>query len=430
MIDPATFASQLVSAERRGLDYQFKLQNQLAQDKIKAYKAINTKASALTEALTALSDGSKLSATQATFSQDDFVKVTSSTGAADGEYTIEVNQLAQSHRVGLTFTDENWQAPSSGFLDLTLSGKSMSLDLSSLPAGATLKELRDAINNAADNPGISAIILQTGNDVKLVLTSDKSGAANTIAINLSGGAGGAYNALNTALVGKNELTSAQDALFKFSGVDITSASNNIENIIGNLNIELTKVNSGNATTLTIGRDDDVINTGMKSLVDGYNALVEQTKSATQTKDGNRAALSGDSTARNLNNLLRGVFSNLPSGVYLNDLGLSFDRSGKLSFDESGLKSALQADPAMLDTVLLGTGGLLKNLTNVIEPFNKSKGFFADRIETLNSKIERIGDKTEQLNMRMENTYQRYLAQFTQMNQLQAQMEQTLTLFKS
>ncbi len=428
MIDPATFASQLVSAERSGLDYQFRLQTNLAQAKIDAYKAIDTKAEAFSAVLEGLSDGSSLNSTQATFSQEGAVKVNSSAGAAEGNYTIEVSQLAQAHRVGLSFADESWQAPTTGVLDLGVNGNNMSLDLSTLPVGASLNDLRDAINGSADNPGINAIILQTGSDVKLVLTSEETGAANTVSMTLLGGAGAAYDELNTAISGQTELSTAQDALFKFSGVDITSSSNTVENIIENLSIELTQTNAGSPTTLEIARDDEAIATSLKSLVDAYNALAEQTKSATVSADGERAALAGDGTARNLTNLLRNSFANLPNGSYLSDLGLSFDRYGKLSLDNDALSSSLNNDPNILENVLLGTGGLAESLINIVEPFHETKGFLDARMTTLNSQVDRISDKVEQLDKRMENTYQRYLSQFTQMNQMQAQMEQTASLF--
>ena len=428
MIDPATFAAQLVSAERSGLDYQFKLQNQLAQAKIDAYQAIDTKAKAFSEVLDGLNDGSSLSATEAKFSQEGFVKVNSSSGAVAGDYTVEVSQLAQSHRVGLSFTDQNWLAPTSGFLDLTVGSNAMSLDLSQLPANANLNELRDAINNAADNPGVNAVILQTGSDVKLVLTSEDSGAANTISMSLTGGAGAEYDELNNAIGSQTELTSAQDALFKFSGVDITSSSNTVENIIEGLSLELTQTNAGNPTTLSISADDEAITTTLQSLVTAYNDLHDQAKSATTSSESERSILSGDSTVRSLTTLLRGAFNNLPNGSYLSDLGLSFDRYGKLSLDEAELTSAVSADPSLLDNVLLGDAGLVNTLNNVLEPFHESKGFLDTRIDSLNGQVDRIDEKVEQLDKRMENTYQRYLSQFTQMNQIQAQMEQTATLF--
>ncbi|WP_440875217.1 flagellar filament capping protein FliD [Thalassotalea sp. PLHSN55] len=428
MIDPATFAAQLVSAERSGLDYQLNLQSRLAQAKIDAYQAIDGKAQALSDVLDGLLDSSSLNATEPSFSQEGFVQVTSSAGAAEGDYTIEVDQLAQAHRVGLSFNDANWQAPTSGILDVGVNGTTMSLDLSTLPAGASLNDLRDAINGAADNPGVNAIILQTGSDVKLVLTSEETGAANTVSMNLMAGAGAAYDELTAAIGAQTELTTAQDAEFTFSGVDITSSSNAIDNIIGGLSIELSQVNSGNPTTLSIARDDESISDSLSSLVDGYNALHQQIKSSSFGENGERAILSGDGTARSLSSAMRSVFNQLPAGTYLGDLGLSFDRDGKLSLDKTELADSLNANSNILNEVLLGDNGIVASLANVIEPFSESKGFLANRIDSLNGQVDRVNDKVEQLDKRMENTYQRYLAQFTQMNQLQAQMEQTASLF--
>ena len=428
MIDAASFASQLVSAERAGLDNQYQYQQTLAQNKITAYQSLDSKVSAFDSILTTLADSNNLNATTTSLSQDGFFTASTSDGATAASYTVEVSKLAQAHRVGLDFASETWVAPTSGNLNIDLGGTSMDLDLSTLPAGATLVELRDAINSAADNPGVQASIIRTGSNVKLVLNSEQTGAANTISMTLSGGSGTEYTELDTAITGSSQLTAAQDAESKFSGIDIVSSTNKIEDVVDNLTLELTQTNAGNPVTLTVNRDDDSISNNLQSLVNAYNDIIDEIKGTTLSDDASYVALSGDATARTLSTQLRNAFFDLPSGTYLSDLGLEFDRYGKLSLNTSDLSDALDADPNLLDTMLLASDGLVTQLAAKIEPYSKSSGIFDDKVSTLNDEIERINDKTEQLNLRMENTYQRYLLQFTRMNELESQMQQTSSLF--
>ena len=428
MIDAASFASQLVSAERAGLDNQYQYQQTLAQNKITAYQSLDSKVSAFDSILTTLADSNNLNATTTSLSQDGFFTASTSDGATAASYTVEVSKLAQAHRVGLDFASETWVAPTSGNLNIDLGGTSMDLDLSTLPAGATLVELRDAINSAADNPGVQASIIRTGSNVKLVLNSEQTGAANTISMTLSGGSGTEYTELDTAITGSSQLTAAQDAEFKFSGIDIVSSTNKIEDVVDNLTLELTQTNAGNPVTLTVNRDDASISDNLQSMVNAYNDIIDEIKGTTLSDDDSYVALSGDATARTLSTQLRNAFFDLPSGTYLSDLGLEFDRYGKLSLNTSDLSDALDADPNLLDTMLLASDGLVTQLAAKIEPYSKSSGIFDDKVSTLNDEIERINDKTEQLNLRMENTYQRYLLQFTRMNELESQMQQTSSLF--
>ena len=304
----------------------------------------------------------------------------------------------------------------------------MNLDLSTLPANATLVELRDAINDAADNPGVQAAIIRTGSDVKLVLNSEKTGAANLVSINLSGGSGTQYNELDSAISTKTQLATAQDAKFTFNGIAITSDTNKVENVVNNLSLTLSQTNVGTPLTLTVGRDDDTIIDNMTSLVDAYNSLNEEVKLATLNAEDRSPVLSGDSTVRNMSTQLRSIFSSLPPGTYLSDLGLSFDKKGTLTLDSKKLSEGLDVNPELLNTSLLGTDGIVTRLAEKLEPYSKTSGIFDTKVSSLNAEVTRVNDATEQLDLRMKNSYNRYLLQFSQYNMLETQMQQTASLF--
>jgi len=442
-IDPASFSSQLVAATRAGLDKHSNTQKATVNNKIRAFKALDGKVGDLSTALKDLSKNSDLRATNTKLSSEGIIKASTTDGAIVGNYSIEVNQLAKAERVGLTFADENWQPPREGTLTIKLgpkpdpkgSGKSIALDLSSLPANANLMDLRNAINSAADNPGVQASIIRTGTDIKLVLSSEETGIDHQLDINLSGGTSVAYTELDTALTNQTQLSKAQNAKLTFNGIAITSQSNKIENITDNLTLELTKTNVGEPLTLTVGRDDDAITKSLESLVSAYNSLVGRVKTATvskvesgDTKKITRAALSGDSTASSMMRQLRAVFSNLPDGGYLSQVGLKFDKNGEISLDKTALAKSLDKDPDILNNMLLGKDSIVDRLSTTLEPYSKSRGLFDNRVSSLNSEIDRLQDKTAQLDVQMESLYQRYLKQFTAMQQLQSQMQQTSGLF--
>ena len=449
-IDPASFSSQLVAATRAGLDKHNNTQQATVNNKIRAFKALDGKVGNLSTALKDLSKSSDLRATDTKLSSEGIIKASTTDGAIVGDYSIEVSQLAKASRIGLTFTDENVKIPNEGELIFTVGGKPWTLTLSDtkvLPADANLMDLRNAINNAKDNPGVQAAIIRTGTDVKLVLSSTKTGTEHALKVEYAGGSKTLDEIVTpktitdpadpkkTIVTGQIELSKAQDAKLTFNGIAITSQSNKLENITDNLTLELTKTNVGEPLTLTVGRDDDAITKSLESLVSAYNGLVGRVKTATiskvesgDTKKITRAALSGDSTASSMMRQLRAVFSNLPDGAYLSQVGLKFDKNGEISLDKEALAKSLDKDPDILNNMLLGKDSIVDRLSTTLKPYSKSNGLFDNRVSSLNSEIDRLQDKTAQLDVQMESLYQRYLKQFTAMQQLQSQMQQTSGLF--
>jgi len=430
MIDPASFSSQLVAATRAGLDSNIIAQTTKINSKLKAFSALDKHVATLSTTLKDLLANNDLRATETKLSKDGIIKASTSEGAAVGDYSVEVSQLAKPDRWEMNFTDENWQAPKDGALKLDLGSESMSLDLSTLPNDANLLDLRNAINSASDNPGIQASIIRTGSNVRLVLSAEKTGAENTISMGLSGGSSSEYAELDSAIAASTQLSVAQDAKLKFNGVDIVSTTNKIKDITDNVSLELISTNVGEPMQLTIGRDDDAITESLQKFVDAYNALQGRVKTSTVSgsKSTSRPALSGDSSAVNMMQGLRNVFSNLPNGNFLSQAGLKFEKNGDFSIDKKALQESLDKDPEILNKLLLGDTGIVANLSKALEPYSEKIGIFDSRIKSLNAETKRLEDKTAQIDIQMDNLYKRYLNQFTALNSMQAQMEQTVSLF--
>lgn len=93
-------------------------------------------------------------------------------------------------------------------------GKTIDIDLATLPAGSTVKDLVSKINDAKDNPGVKATLVRTDGKVNMVLTSKDSGLENAISVNYSGDA---TNSLGAAIRGKTDITKAQDARLRMGG---------------------------------------------------------------------------------------------------------------------------------------------------------------------------------------------------------------------
>lgn len=422
-IDPASMAMQLVAIERQNMDKLLKKQMDSIKGQQSAISTLTTKLSSFQTMLKDLNKASNLQAQKATMSQEGLMTVTSNGKASSGQYNFFVEQLAQSHQVGLGLDSETAPLPADGVFSLTVKGKSVDIDLASLPAGATVKDLVSHINNAKDNPGIKATLVRTDGKVNMVLTSKDSGEENAITVNYSGDAS---SSLGVAVANKTEITKAQDARLQMGGnnpLTITSASNKIENVVDGLTLQLTKAQkSGDAPLqVTVEQDKEAVTGSLKKFVDSYNELVDELAKMTSSDPKAPGALSSDSGVRSLKSMLANSVRDLPNGLSLSSLGIKTDKTGKLSFNETDFNKALEKDPELLGKALMGDDGLLKRMSDSLDPYTKRDGALKGRKSGLEASEKRVNERMEALDRRMNSAYKRYLNQFTTMNQMMQTM---------
>lgn len=422
-VDPASMAMQLVAIERQNMDKLLKKQMDSIKGQQSAISTLTTKLSTFQTMLKDLNKASNLQAQKAAMSQEGLMTVTSNGKASSGQYNFFVEQLAQSHQVGLSLDSETTPLPTDGVFSLTVKGKSVDIDLATLPAGSTVKDLVSHINNAKDNPGVKATLVRTDGKVNMVLTSKDSGEENAITVNYSGDAS---SSLGTAIANKSEITKAQNAKLQMGGnnpLTITSASNKIENVVDGLTLQLTKAQkSGDAPLqVTVEQDKEAVTGSLKKFVDSYNELIDELAKMTSSDPKAPGALSSDSGVRSLKSVLSNSVRDLPNGLSLSSLGIKTDKTGKLSFNETDFNKALEKDPELLGKALMGDDGLLKRMSTSLDPYTKRDGALKGRKSGLEASEKRVNERMEALDRRMNSAYKRYLNQFTTMNQMMQTM---------
>ncbi|ALP43436.1 flagellar filament capping protein FliD [Aeromonas schubertii] len=397
MVDPVTMATQLVAAERMNMDKMLKRQQEAFKAQLEAINGLNTKLSAFQTQLKELNKASTLQAQKATASEEGFMTITSDGKAVSGEYSLSVKQLAQAHQVDMVFTSENDPLPTSGELKLTVAGKEVSIDFATLPAGSTVKDLVSQINNAPGNDKVKASLMRSDGKLNLVLTSRESGTANAIDVQFSGDPASTFG---QAVAARKDVTLAQDAKVTMGSgpgaIEVVSASNKLDKLIDGLTIDLTKAQKPGEAPLRI--------------------------SVTQDKETVTGALASDSSVRSLKSVLTRSVRDLPNGMSLAQLGIKTDRHSKLTLDETAFNKALEKDPELLGKALLGDDGLLKRMSNAIDPYTARDGIFKRSKESIEKSQKRVDQKMEALDRRMDAAYKRYLNQFTVMNQMLQTMQ--------
>ncbi|MDX3774314.1 flagellar filament capping protein FliD [Chromatiaceae bacterium AAb-1] len=421
-IDPARLAYDYTQIDRAGKDKVLSTQYDRFNGQLTAIKSLQTSLSTFLTSLKSYQGNDGLLKNTATSSNDSTVKVTASASAVAGDYEIFVEQLAQQHQLAVSF-DPNAPLPTDGEFSIDLAGQEFSVDLSSLPAGATVAELAKAINNHPANEGVRATLLRSGSETYLVLTTEKTGAANQISLNFSEGTDPAGADITAALANTQELKKAQDAIIRLgsdTAIPVTSASNTLENVIEGVTLDLLKVQTtgDSPVRISIGQDQEEIKANIKKFVDEYNSIMN----TMSTNDH----LKKDSMVKSIQTQFRAAFQGEIDGKTLYSIGLEFDRYGKLSINNSKLEKALTEDPQALESMLTGENGLLAKLETTIEPYTKTRGgLINEKQKTLQASLDIVVKKRERHDYSMEQVHKRYLTQFTQMQITIAQLETSM-----
>lgn len=185
----------LVKAERDTIDLRLDLQKAEFEAEISAFGTITAALENLKITADALKAPSALQAISATTSDESALSATASSLAEAGNYSITINELAQSHSVVSKSYDEITDIVGTGeltfrfgtttfsgsdydafALDNTKSSKTLVIDSSN----NTLASLRSAINNA--DFGVEASIVNDGSGFRLLLSTEDPGISNSMEI--------------------------------------------------------------------------------------------------------------------------------------------------------------------------------------------------------------------------------------------------------
>ncbi|MEF1339416.1 flagellar cap protein FliD N-terminal domain-containing protein, partial [Vibrio rotiferianus] len=135
-IDPISMATQLATYDVQPFQQRYKLQSDRYQAQLTALGKVE---SALREFRTAVnemnSSTSGIVKNSATLSQDGFFSADANANALSGNYQVFVEQVATAHQLSTGMPadlEATTEIPTTGTLDFTINGKSMSVDLSTV----------------------------------------------------------------------------------------------------------------------------------------------------------------------------------------------------------------------------------------------------------------------------------------------------------
>lgn len=444
-INPTSLATQLATAYTQSAQSLLTQQSKNAQTTSTALTKLQSALQAFDSALTGLSANKSPLQFSSTLNTTGFATATASSTAMAGTYSLFVEQVATAHQVA--FNDlPAIPVSSSGTLTVSVAnGSSFNVDLNSADTDGdgTLSqtEIARAINQAPNNQGlVNAMLVTVNGQTQLVMSAGSTGASSLITLDTSGLAA---SALKTSLDNPTQLSAAQDAVIwlgdQGTGVKVQQASNTF-NAIQGVSLTISKAMQAGDTplTLTVARDDSGTASNIQKFIDAYNTLENILDDLTRTGDSAKGKTPGafatDAGVRALRGKLNSLLRQEVGGVSLMNYGVSMNRQGQLSLDQTKMSKALGTNPDGLTTLFGSTStssssGVLGSLDKYMKVWLDST---SGHIQSRKSNISKIEDSISLRQTRLETQYSkafdRYLAQFSQLQTLQSRMSETSSMF--
>jgi len=440
-MDIDAMVGALVSAEKAPKEAQLNRLESATTTKISALGTLRTALSSFQTALKDLNDIKLFENRSAKSSNTDLLTATASKTAQSGTYSVKVEQLATGSKTATAALASDFETTAAGTLTVKVgSGEGIEV---AIDADASLEDVKNALNAALKDSGVSANLLtdpSTGK-TRLVMSSSTTGAGEDVSISASAGLNSlAIDTENKATPDAGGvLERAQNAKFSIDGLAMESKTNKVEKAIPDVTLNLVATDKDKAITVTVAQDQGGVTANIKKFVDAYNNLIKTTNSLTRvTKVGDdgkplTGGLVGDSSVRSI---LSGIQNELISvgggdGVrMLSDLGISTQKDGTLAIDDKKLKTTLDTNFDAVGQFFTGESGLMKRLDSRVDGFSQTGGILAQRVSGLESTNADIKAQREKLTLRIESISVRLYSQFNAMDTMVAQLSSTSSWLES
>jgi flagellar hook-associated protein 2 len=428
-IDTQAIVASLVAAEKAPKQTQINNQTLKATTSLSSIGKIQAALDAFRGALDNMKTASSFSGLTGSSTDEKVATVTTGNGAAAGSFALVVDKLATASKISTkVFAGGASSVVNAGAAPTTLNIKQGTNTFAvSVPAGATLQQVRDSINSQYANQGLSANIVTDASGSRMVLTSTTTGLGSDLT--LTGDSG-----LET---GTSILATPQNAQYKLDGLVMESKTNTIADAVSGVTLKLTGVSvvpsggTATPTTIAVAASGSTLKSSVKGFVDTYNALIKAANAETQvttSADGTvtSGALTGDASLRSMLSAVRTEL-NAMSGTgqlkALSQFGVQTDqKTGLLSINDKLFDAAALTNAADINGIFAGDTGLLARMKSATDSFALSKtGVFAARSASLSESLTDLKKQQETLDSRMASLQTSLSAKYTAMDSLVARL---------
>jgi len=426
-MDTESIINQLVQLEQRPIyNYEQEI-SELEQTK-GAWRDVNSRLDKLEDRITDLKLSATYNSRTANSSNEDVVTATASNSSDEANYDVKVEQVATSQRlIGIQKT--NFSAVENDVI--TLNGTNINIS-----AGDSLSDISSKINN--EDSGYSASVI----DDVLVIEAEKTGVENALVDGTTPTISDINGILDDLgiLDGAGNFTNekaATDVKVEINGIaGITRSSNEITDAVEGVTFNIDPNAAVDSTaTVSVAKDTGKATKAVQAFVDQYNSSMSFLDGKTDYDEETEksAVLQGDSTAMRLQMRLRELVTSKvkDSGDYntLTSVGIEIDRDGVMSFDSSKFTEALEDSPEEVANLFKAENssdsydGMAVRMDSYLDQLMQSNtGLIPRRLDFYDTRIDGLNDDIEDVQRKVEMTRQRYVDQFSAMEEAISEMQ--------
>lgn len=439
-LDTDSIISKLMDFERQPI-LLLKQKEAGYQAKITALGMVKSAMSELKSAVDSLKEDDGFLSYSASSSDTGILDVTAGDDILPGTYNITVSQLALAQQKRSSAFSAPDTSIGTGTITIQV-GNQESIDIEISSENNTLNDIANAINEA--EAGVTAGVINDGNgNYYLTLQAQKTGTENSITFSIQDDDGddtdnSGLSALYTdpAAQTLTETQAAADAQLTVNGIAVERSSNEIDDLIEGVTLNLKAADTSKSVTVTSSKSYRGISNKLQNFVEKYNSLIdilkEQTAYNAATQQG--GTLLGDSTVSRISlGLSKFIYQNV-DGVNsavnsLSKLGIELDKTGHLSLNKSKLTTAMEtySDDVMrfFTSDEDGNSGLAVKLSNFLDGYLKSStGIIAAKTDGLQKSIEKLNDQIDQIEMRLTKREENLRHQFEALENLMSEFQMT------
>ena len=301
--------------------------------------------------------------------------------------------------------------------------------------GTSYEEMAALINDAEDNPGVTAAIIDNGDTdapFQMTLTANNTGEAARISLS--------NFAAMTQVTGSGEET--LNARFTVDGIAYSRQANTaITDVISGVTLDLKNLGE---STLNIEVSHESVKENIVAMVEGFNDLISyvtgtQAEDDTEEDADTESPLDGLTNANRivyqLKSLLTSVLDLDTDYTSLADIGLDIARNGTISIDEDVLDQAIATDPDAISALFLGDAdeditGIADKINDALSEMVSTTGIASTEIDQAETRITRLDKDIETETERLTRKYDTMSLQFASLDNYISQLNSEASALES
>ncbi len=351
-----------------------------------------------------------------------------------GSYEIQVDSLARRTSV-----------ISNGFEDPASPDLGLGFIVMNFPNGQNIELYVD--EKQASLQGVAALINQQKNiPIQAAVIKDEADADTPYRLMMTAKKDGANNNVDfpefyfldgTKDFYVDDTRSSKNAEIIVDGFPVQQSSNDISDFLPGVNLHLKQARPDQPFTLTISDDTAKVTGKVKGMVDEFNKVLKfiTDQNTVDEKSDTRANFTGDSGLTNIEYRLRNLFHegfpvyDNPNDeenyrlVFMNQLGVEFDKGGQLTFKEDKFSKNLETDFAGISEAITGEHGFARQMKTVLQGYSSPQtGLLALRETGLRNRIKAIDVQIENKQRQVDKKIQSVVEQFSRLESSMANMQ--------